>query len=320
MLYDRRGDLGFGFGELLDVARVSRQSFYGSLAPSGREALRTGEEDVLALAREVRRDFLPGSSSRQVYNFIRRSEAHTGRLRGWGRDAFEALCLKKGFRVEFRRYVPKTTQRGDFVFPNLLEGLSITNINQVWVSDICYVYGSEGKLLGYATTLMDLYSRRLLGLSFSQTMHAAVTSQEVLRQAFIERCVENISNVIFHSDAGKQYIEGHFLQLLRDKSIRSSMAENCYENAFAEALNDTLKNHMLHDLNLNSHTQLKKHEKFIKKCYNEYKPHGGLKKMTPAQYEVHILALQPDQRTKLLIRTLESGKTPKNQFENKKNS
>jgi putative transposase len=287
---------------------MSRQAFYKALNPSVEQAERTPHQEVLDLAREIRSSFLPGSSSREVYGYIRRDPRHDARLKGWGRDAFEHFCLKNGFRIEIRRFVPKTTQRGDYIFDNLVEGLCITDIDKVWVSDICYIYGGNSSLIGYATTLIDVYSRYLLGLAFSKTMHAAVTSQVVIKQALEIRKTDQFHHLIFHSDGGKQYIEKGFLDIIRSKNIRSSMAETCYENAFAESFNDILKNHILPDMTINSFTQLKKYEQFIKNCYNEHRRHGSLPKMTPSQFEQHLLNVQPCQRTKLCINTLKEEK------------
>lgn len=257
------------------------------------------------MAWQIRKNFLPGSSAREVYFYIRdKHEQYNFRLLGWGKHAFEALCLVNGMRIVTRKFVPKTTIRGDFVFPNKIEGLTIWDINHVWVSDICYLFGTNGALIGYATSLIDLYSRRLLGLSFSQTMHANVTSQEVLKQAFRTRTTTQFNNLLFHSDGGKQYIETTFLATLKKNNIQSSMASSCYENAFAEAFNDILKNHMLFDLNFNSFHQLKKKESFIKDCYNFNRRHNSIQKITPCEFEQLILTLKPCQRTELTIKVI----------------
>lgn len=305
---------------LYKAAGLSRQAFHLWRRPSMRQIERTPHNMVLEMAKNVRKQFLPGSGTREVYSYIRNKHPeYNNMLCGWGKHAFEALCLNNGLRIETRRFVPKTTVRGDFVFENRIEGTSISDVNQIWVSDICYLYGSNGALLGYATSLIDLYSRRLLGLSFSQTMHATVTSQQVLHQALQERNMESFDSLIFHSDGGKQYIETTFIQTLRKKNIRSSMAESCYENAFAESFNDILKNHILYDMNINSFQQLKKHEQFIKDCYNRNRPHNSICRSTPMEYEQHILTLQQGQRTSLEIKVLSKNNPPYNQVENKKN-
>ena len=103
---------------------------------------------------------------------------------------------------------------------------------------------------------------------------------------------------------GKQYIEKGFLDKIRRRNIQSSMAENCYQNAFAESFNDILKNHMLCDININSFVQLKGLEKFIKHCYNFNRNHGGIMNVTPIEFEQHILTLQKCQRTILNIKVI----------------
>ena len=291
---------------LYNTANISRQSFHAWRRLSPRQQSRTPQHLVLEMARQVRANFLPGSSAREVYFYIRnKHQRYNSMLLGWGMHAFEAHCLGNGLRIETRRFVPKTTVRGDFVFPNRIKGLQISDINQVWASDISYIYGTNGTLLGYATSLIDLYSRRLLGLAFSRTIHAALTSKEVLGQAFKERKKHTFQNLFFHSDGGKQYIETKFVKALRDKNIESSMAESCYENAFAEAFNDILKNHILNDLDINSFAQLEKRRQFIKNCYNFNRPHNSIQRMTPVEFEQHVLTLQPCQRTMLNIKDLQ---------------
>lgn len=292
--------------DLYDASRTTRQSFYEWRHTLDCHPLRTAPEKVLEMARLVREKFLPGASARVLYQYIRKHLPNEDKcLKGWGKHAFEALCLKNGMQVVFRRFIPKTTQRGEFVFANLIEGIEICEVDRIWFSDISYVFGSNGKLLGYATSLLDAYSRMLLGLAFSKTMHAAVTSSAVLEQALKARKKRTFEQLIFHSDAGSQYIEKDFRLTLNNHNIKSSMAKNCYENPFAEAFNDTLKNHMFHGMYLNSFNQFKEKETFIKNCYNFNKPHSGINGMTPHAFEKLILNLQPCQRTKLKIKVIE---------------
>ena len=290
---------------LYNVAGISRQGFHAGRHTTPRQMKRTGDSEVLQMVLDIRKNHLPGSSAREVYHYIRnKAPQYDARLIGWGKHAFEALCFRNCLKIEVKRFVPKTTIKGAYTFENLIEGMEIRDINRVWVSDICYLYTMDGKLVGYATTLIDLYSRRLLGLAFSQTMHAYVTSTPVIQQAFEERKIARFDNLIFHSDAGKQYIESNFLAAIRSKNIESSMADSCYENPFAEAFNDILKNHILPDLNINSFAQLKKNEPFIKYCYNYNRRHNNSHKMTPHDFEQHILTLQHGQRTKLKIKVI----------------
>ena len=289
---------------LFTAANISRQAYHQWQHRKVQQPYRTDKEAVLALAKQIRKKYLPGSSARQVYSFIRKTPDLSTQLIGWGKHDFENLCLNNGLRVKKLRFIPKTTQHGAYVFPNRIAGKEINDINTIFVSDISYIYGIEGKLIGYVTTLMDLYSRFLVGLSFSQTMQAIETSVPVLKQAIRLREKNALHGSFFHSDGGKQYIYKEFISLLNQQYMTSSMAKSCYENPFAEALNDTLKNHMLFDMNINSFYQLKKKENFIKNVYNYNKIHTGIGGLTPAEYEQQLKTLKPCQRTNLIIKEI----------------
>lgn len=290
--------------DLYNVADITRQGFHQWMIPSDRQITATPDYMVLDLANNIRRNFLPGSSARELYHFIRKHQQYDEMLCGWGKHKFEELCLLNGLRIVPARFKPKTTIRGEFVFPNLIAGMEIKKINRIWVSDICYIFNSKGQLVGYATSLIDLYSRLLLGLNFSRNMTAKETSLAVLEQAFSYRKKRHYDHIFFHSDGGKQYIEKTFIKKLRNANFTSSMADNCYENPFAEAFNDTLKNHILPDMNINSFNQLKKQQHFIKHCFNNYKPHNGIDRHTPIEYENLIETLKPFQRTSLIIKEI----------------
>lgn len=290
--------------QLYKIAGLSRQAFHKWQHPSESTLERTPEDAVLDLAKHIRQNYLPGFSARMIYDFIRTREEYDTQLKGWGKHTFEKLCLENGFRLVKPRPFIKTTQRGSYVFPNLISNMKIDNINRIWVSDMCYIFDGTHHPIGYATTMMDIYSRRLLGLTFSKRLTAEQTCQVVINQALIIRDIKKYDNLIFHSDGGKQYIETDFIKTLRNHKIKSSMAKNALENGFAESLNDVLKNSYIRGLDVNSFDELKNNEDFIKYSYNHYKPHSGIDKYNPIEYEQYINTLQPYQRTKLLIKEI----------------
>jgi len=289
---------------LYEAAGITRQAFHQWKQPTATQLARTTAEEVRQLAQQVRKKYLPGCGAREVYKFIRKKDHLSNQLVGWGKHAFERLCLGNGLRIVPARFLARTTIRGSFIFPNLIQGMQIQDIDTIYISDLCYLFSPHGKLLGYATTLLDLYSRLLLGLHFSQTMKAKDTVIPVLRQAFAYRNTKRLPNTIFHSDAGSQYIYKPFLKLINTAKMKSSMASFCYENPHAESFNDTLKNQLLTEFDLNSFRQLKKKEKFIKHCYNCNKTHSGVNGLTPFEFEQHIQNLKPFQRTVLTIKDL----------------
>lgn len=113
---------------LFKAIGMSKQSFHQRL---NRQMILSEEiGQLLVLVKEIRKDH-PRMSSRQMYRMIR--------PRHIGRDRFEAFCFENGFKVAVKRSFHRTTNSwGVTRFDNLLLGLELTGINQVWVSDITY--------------------------------------------------------------------------------------------------------------------------------------------------------------------------------------
>jgi len=265
----------------------------------------SGDKQVVNLAKSVRKKYLPGSGVRSVYKYIRAIPELDSQLVGLGKHKFEQICHHHGLRIKAKQYIPKTTVHGGFKFLNKIESLIIHDINKIFVSDICYIFGAEGARIGFATAIIDIYSRYLLGLVFSKTMKSSDTVIPALKQTFAKRKIEEFDDTFFHSDPGRQYIQSGFIEMLRGKNIDSSMSRSCYENPFAEAFNDTLKNHMLIEYEFTNFKQLKRKEKFIKYVYNNNKIHTSIGGITPAEYELNLASIEMKDRIGLEIKTID---------------
>lgn len=92
-----------------------------------------------------------------------------------------------------------------------------TRISQKWVSDITYIQTKDGFL--YLTTIIDLYDRKLIGWSLSNTMSADDTSLAAFRMAIKNRPIEK--GLIFHSDQGVQYATKKFTNILANQKYVS---------------------------------------------------------------------------------------------------
>jgi putative transposase len=286
---------------LYDISQVSRQSFHEWRQPSARQL--SPSAVVLAAARQVRQEELPGVGARKLYRYLGQHQAHQSVLQGWGKHRFEQLCLHNGLRLVPIRPKIKTTQRGDYVFPNLVSGLEISATDRIWVSDMAYVFCGTS-LLGYTTTVEDAYSRFLLALVVSQTLQADDTIVPAIQQAIQYRNLTSSNNLVFHSDAGKQYIQKRFLKILHHYNIRSSMAENALENAYSERINGTIKNEYIYRMGIRTLEHLQQAKDFIWHSYNFVRPHQSLGFKTPFEFEQQHATLQPCQRTVLKIKEI----------------
>jgi putative transposase len=215
-----------------------------------------------------------------------------------GRDIFEQIGFANGFKVRVIRSKQKTTwATKQQVYPNLIEGLEINGINQVWQSDIFYL--AVGQQHFYGVTIIDVYSRRLLAVHLSDNMLAAQVVK-ALKKAIKKRKGYIIAGCIFHSDFGSQYISQILKELIAFYEMRQSMSKLPQENAYAERVQGTIKHEYLETLNLTQENLQLSAEK-VMRLYNEERPHNELGKRTPAEFEEYINTLSPEECPKLTI-------------------
>lgn len=217
-----------------------------------------------------------------------------------GRVRYESLLLKNGFRLRKLKNYFRTTDSSWVRFKNLIAGVTLNDINQVWVSDITYYLIAQQ--VYYITTIMDLYSRRILGYSISERMFAEDSSMKCLRMSLRLRRVNFFNQLIHHSDRGSQYRFKPYVDLLQSKGARISMCKNVYDNAHMERLNGTIKNDYLIPLGVESLRLLKHMLPVVIKRYNDERPHSSLNKMTPLAFEQYILTISLAKRPKTKIK------------------
>lgn len=87
------------------------------------------------------------------------------------------------------------------ITPNILaRQFDPAHPNQAWVTDITYIKTHEGWL--YLGTVMDLFSRRIIGWAMSSRMTKELVLDALLMAVWRRKPV---TKVIVHSDQGSQY-------------------------------------------------------------------------------------------------------------------
>ena len=188
-------------------------------------------------------------------------------------------------------------------FPDLLKrDFTATAPNQKWVGDMTEIPTASGQKL-YLATVIDLYSRRLLGAATSlhpdaELACAAITMAVAARggRQAIWRDEES-ERVIFHTDRGSTYTASAFTKLCRQLGIRQSMGRvgSCFDNAAAEAFFSSLEWEVL-SRNIFRDT-IHAQAVVIDWCYSFYnhqRRHSAADGLSPVNYEIRKNSQKPE--------------------------
>jgi putative transposase len=191
------------------------------------------------------------------------------------------LCLRQ------RAFVRTTDSNHALtVYPNLARGLALSNINQLWVSDITYI--RLRREFVYLAVILDAYSRRCIGWARSRHIDTQLTLA-ALRMALQTRTFQ--PGLMHHSDRGVQYASADYVALLKEHKIQISMSRtgNPYDNAKAERFMRTLK---YEEVYMNDYETLAEVlasvQHFIEAVYNRKRLHSAIGYLPPAEFEASL--------------------------------
>ena len=187
-------------------------------------------------------------------------------------------------------------------FPDLLKrDFTATVPNQRWVGDMTEIPTLGGKL--YLATVIDLFSRRLLGAATGLHPDADLACAAI-RMAVAARGgkqaiwrEDQAQRVVFHTDRGSTYTANAFTTLCGDLGIRQSMGRvgSCFDNAAAEAFFSSLEWEVL-SRNIFDDT-LQARAVVIDWCYSFYnhqRRHSAADGMSPVDYEIREAETTPE--------------------------
>jgi transposase InsO family protein len=120
--------------------------------------------------------------------------------------------------------------------------------NQRYVGDITYLPLSDGHNL-YLATVIDCYSRRLVGWSVADHMRTSLVTDALTNAAACRGGATALRGAIFHSDHGSVYTSKDYARLCAQLGVTQSMGAigSSADNALAESFNATLKREVLQD-------------------------------------------------------------------------
>lgn len=204
------------------------------------------------------------------------------------------ISLKTVARI-MREMGLKATQKEKFVvttdsdhdlnvYPNILNRqFKVKEPNRVWVTDITYIWTLEGWV--YLASVMDLFSRKIVGWSLADHMRKELVIQ-AMNMAIIQR--QPGKELIHHSDRGSQYCSHDYIDILKEKEMNISMSKkgDPYDNACIESFHATIKKDLIYRRRFKTRGEaIKAVNYYISSFYNERRKHSTLGNSSPNQFE-----------------------------------
>jgi transposase InsO family protein len=203
------------------------------------------------------------------------------------KDIMEDLNLSVKMK---RRFKVNTTDSNHAlpIAPNLLNRDFYASMPDMkYVGDITYIPTNEGWL--YLATVIDLYSRKVVGWSMDEAMRVSLVN-DALKMAIDRRSPS--PGLLWHTDRGSQYASYKHKDLLQQYGIIQSMSRkgNCWDNAVAESFFHSLKTELIYHEIFETRAQAnQKIFEYIEVFYNRQRMHSWNNNLSPVEYEEKML-------------------------------
>lgn len=189
-----------------------------------------------------------------------------------------------GIKAQYIKPYAQTTIDSNFSkkLKNILdEKFNPERPNAVWCSDITYIWTYEGFV--YLTSVMDLYSRKIIAWVLSDTLEAKWVV-EAIEKAKKSRDVDK--PLVMHSDRGIQYTCSAYIEAT-DGFINSySKKAYPWDNACIESFHALLKREWINRFRiLDYHHAYKLIFEYIETFYNTVRIHSHCGYLSPNEYE-----------------------------------
>lgn len=189
-----------------------------------------------------------------------------------------------GIKAQYIKPYTVTTIDSDFSVElnNILnENFNPLEPNAVWCSDITYVWTYEGFV--YLTSIMDLYSRKIISWVLSTTLEARWVV-EAINKAKASR---NINRpLVMHSDRGIQYTCAAYQEAT--KQFINSYSKKAYpwDNACIESFHALIKREWINRFKILDYNHAHRLVfNYIEAFYNTIRVHSHCGYLSPNQYE-----------------------------------
>jgi len=270
----------YGVKRMCQVLDVSRSGYYAWHGRSESPRARSNQKLLVRIREEYRLSCKTYGSPR-IYAALRRKGVTCSRKRVARLMRLDKLAARKA-----HRRIPRTTQSDPHAVPapNLLnQDFSSPAPNQKWVSDITYIDTAEGWL--YLASVIDLFSRRVVGWAMDEHMEASLV-QQAWNMAVAQR--GPVAGLMHHSDQGRQYTSQAYQRDLAAHHCQVSMSRvgNCFDNAAMESFFSSLKTECAQVQFATRTLARTAIFAYIEGWYNRQRLHSSLGYLSPVEFEL----------------------------------
>ena len=189
-----------------------------------------------------------------------------------------------GIKAQWIKPWIATTIDSDFSeeYKNILdEQFNPDNPDAVWCSDITYIWTYEGFV--YLTSIMDLYSRKIISWVLSDTLETKWVVEAVNKA----KMVRNINKpLILHSDRGRQYTSNDYKDVSDGITLSYSKKAYPWDNACIESFHSLLKREWINRFKITDYDHAYKLVfEYIEAFYNTVRIHSHCGYISPNAYE-----------------------------------
>ena len=255
------------------------QSGYYAWAKSMPNKRTTETQRLIPIVREIQKKHKSSCGSRRMSEQFAKAGESVGRCK-----AARLMREAKSPFIPARKFRITTDSKHNFaVSPNLLKrDFCASKPNQVWVSDISYLWSDDG--WSYLAVVIDLFNREIVGMSIKNRMDRSLV-MDALKSAVWNK--QPSPGLIFHSDRGSQYCCNEFRSLLEFYGMKSSMSRkgDCWDNAVSESFFATLKKERTMRNAYRNRSELYTDVfEYVYMFYNSYRGHSYLGYKSPMEF------------------------------------
>ena len=204
-----------------------------------------------------------------------------------------------GIRAQWVKPWTITTIDSDFSneLQNILnEQFTPDRPNAVWCSDITYIWTTDGFV--YLTSIMDLFSRKIIAWTLSQTLEVSCVI-DTISKAKARRSTE--LPLIIHSDRGSQYVSQAYREATAKMQRSYSRKAFPWDNACIESFHALIKREWLNRFKIHDYRQAYRLVfEYIEAFYNTKRIHSHCDFLSPNEFE--LLYGQTQTKKLLLVR------------------